>query len=63
METLATPPQLRATILILVPKILQGIFAAVGDYFTWKLAERIYEPDRRFAWTAVCRRAQRLKMC
>jgi hypothetical protein len=39
---------------------LQGIFAATGDYFTWKLAERIYGPDRSFAWTSVCRRARRL---
>jgi GPI mannosyltransferase 3 len=61
MEILAILPQSRATILIVIPKILQGIFAAIGDYFTWRLAERIYGPDHSYAWTAVCRRARRLK--
>jgi GPI mannosyltransferase 3 len=60
MESLAILPQSKAIVLIVLPKILQGIFAATGDYFTWKLAERIYGPDRSFAWTSVCRRAQRL---
>lgn len=38
-----------------MPKILQGLFAAIGDYFTWKFAERIYGCGSNSAWTAVCR--------
>lgn len=55
MESFAIHPQSKATILIVLPKILQGVFAATGDYFTWKFAERIYGRGSSFAWTAVCR--------
>jgi hypothetical protein len=33
--------------------VTQGVFAAVGDYFTWKLAERIYGHGSTEAWGAV----------
>jgi GPI mannosyltransferase 3 len=55
MESLAFTSPFKATILILMPKILQGLFAAIGDYFTWKFAERIYGRGSNSAWTAVCR--------
>jgi phosphatidylinositol glycan class B len=51
---LSVVPQMRATILVLIPKILQGICAALGDYFTWKFAERVYGRDSNVAWTTVC---------
>jgi hypothetical protein len=54
MESLAMLPQSKAAILVVLPKLLQGVFAAVGDYFTWKLAERIYGCESSsFSWTAV----------
>jgi phosphatidylinositol glycan class B len=55
MEALAFFPQFRASILVLIPKLLQGLFAAIGDYFTWKLAGRIYGRGSNSSWTAVCR--------
>ncbi|KAH6711222.1 glycosyltransferase family 22 protein [Leptodontidium sp. MPI-SDFR-AT-0119] len=35
-------PQFRAMILALLPNLVQAYFAAVGDYYTWQLAERMY---------------------
>ncbi|KAG4436254.1 hypothetical protein IFR05_008273 [Cadophora sp. M221] len=35
-------PQFRAMILAVLPNLVQAYFAAVGDYYTWQLAERIY---------------------
>jgi phosphatidylinositol glycan class B len=35
-------PQFQAMILSILPNVVQGIFAAMGDYYTWQLAERIY---------------------
>jgi GPI mannosyltransferase 3 len=32
----------RAQLLLAAPKVLQAVIAALGDYYTWKLAERIY---------------------
>jgi phosphatidylinositol glycan class B len=29
-------------ILSILPNVVQGIFAATGDYYTWQLAERMY---------------------
>lgn len=41
-------------ILVYLPRVVQGVFAAVGDFYTWKLAERIYGRGSYTAWTAVC---------
>jgi phosphatidylinositol glycan class B len=46
-------PQFRAIILIYLPKLVQALFAALGDYYTWKFAERIYGRGSYTAWTAV----------
>ncbi|KAH7409133.1 glycosyltransferase family 22 protein [Cadophora sp. MPI-SDFR-AT-0126] len=35
-------PQFRAMILAVLPNLVQAYFAAIGDYYTWQLAERIY---------------------
>ncbi|EKD14030.1 uncharacterized protein L3040_007963 [Drepanopeziza brunnea f. sp. 'multigermtubi'] len=35
-------PQFRAMILAVLPNLVQAYFAAVGDYYTWQLSERIY---------------------
>ena len=35
------------------PKTVQAVFAGLGDYYTWKLAERIYGHDSSEAWAAL----------
>lgn len=46
-------PLLTANFLIAAPKVTQAVIAAVGDYYTWKLAGRIYRPDSVVTWTTV----------
>ncbi|KAI9742264.1 MAG: glycosylphosphatidylinositol anchor biosynthesis [Claussenomyces sp. TS43310] len=45
-------PQFRAIVLVAVPRLIQGFFAAAGDYYTWKFAENIYGYGSDAAWTA-----------
>ncbi len=53
MKGLSMYPQFRAMILVYLPKVFQGIIAAYGDYYTWKLADKVYERGSNYAWTAV----------
>jgi phosphatidylinositol glycan class B len=48
-------PSYRADLLVAAPKVTQAIIAAVGDYYTWKLGERVYGAGGNEAWAAVCR--------
>ncbi|OOQ89134.1 GPI mannosyltransferase 3 [Penicillium brasilianum] len=43
----------RAELLIAGPKTAQAVIAAVGDFYTWKLATRVYGTDSRGAWTTL----------
>jgi phosphatidylinositol glycan class B len=54
MRYLSMYPQFRALILLYLPKVAQGLVAAAGDYYTWKLAEKIYGRGSNASWTAVC---------
>lgn len=47
-------PSYRAEILVAAPKITQAVVAALGDYYTWQLAERTYGVGSNEAWAAVC---------
>jgi len=47
-------PDAHAEVLIAAPKATQAIFAAVGDYYTWKLGEKVYGEGSNEAWAAVC---------
>lgn len=47
-------PATRAELLIAAPKTAQAVVAAIGDFYTWKLAVRVYGEDSRGAWTTVC---------
>ena len=38
----------------MAPKVTQAIFAALGDYYTWKLGECVYGVGSNEAWAAVC---------
>ena len=54
MKGMSTYPQFRAMILVHMPKILQGAIAGLGDFYTWKLADKVYGRGSNYAWTAVC---------
>ncbi|KAK8180320.1 Alg9-like mannosyltransferase family-domain-containing protein [Phyllosticta capitalensis] len=44
---------LRADLLIAAPKITQATFAALVDYFTWRLAEHAHGRGSRAAWASL----------
>lgn len=35
-------PAARAEVLLLAPKMLQAVFAAMMDFYTWRLASKVY---------------------
>jgi GPI mannosyltransferase 3 len=43
----------RAFILVPLPKIIQSVFAALGDFYTWRLATEIYGIESNVPWAAV----------
>lgn len=53
-STLRLTAATRAELLIAGPKITQAVIAAIGDFYTWKLATRVYGKNSRGAWTTVC---------
>ncbi|KAJ5759090.1 GPI mannosyltransferase [Penicillium odoratum] len=46
-------PSTRAELLIAAPKFAQAVLSALGDFYTWRLASRIYGEDSRGAWAAL----------
>ena len=52
-NALRLSPGSHADLLIATPKIVQAVFAAAGDFYTYKLGERIYGQGSYEAWTAV----------
>lgn len=46
-------PALRASVLAVLPKLVQACFAVLGDFYTWRLAEKVYGQGSRSAWAAV----------
>ena len=53
LEFVSCFPQFRAMIMSVLPNLVQGFFAAVGDYYTWQLAEKIYGTGSNTAQTVV----------
>lgn len=47
-------PLTAADSLIAAPKATQAFIAATGDYYTWKLAGKVYGFDSYGAWATVC---------
>ena len=39
--------------MIIAPKLVQALFAALGDYYTWRLGERVYGAGSFEAWSTV----------
>ncbi|CAG7922728.1 unnamed protein product [Penicillium olsonii] len=50
---LRVSPATRAELLIAAPKTAQAVIAAIGDFYTWKLAVRVYGNDSRGAWATL----------
>jgi phosphatidylinositol glycan class B len=46
-------PPFKAFILVTLPGALQSVFAALGDFYTWKLAMDIYGRDSNAGFAAV----------
>jgi hypothetical protein len=52
---------------MVAPKVTQSAFAAMGDWYTWRLAEKLYGQNSSAAWATVsltnlvCRPIKKLK--
>ncbi|KAI1355839.1 Alg9-like mannosyltransferase family-domain-containing protein [Xylaria sp. FL0043] len=46
-------PTVKAKWLLMAPKVLQTVFAALGDWYTWRLAERLYGSGSAAAWSVL----------
>lgn len=53
MGVLKLVPSVKATVLVALPKIIQSVFAATADFYTWKLARSLYGTNSNAAWAAV----------
>ncbi|KAK0623273.1 Alg9-like mannosyltransferase family-domain-containing protein [Immersiella caudata] len=43
----------KAFILVALPSVVQSLFAALGDFYTWRLATEIYGIESYAPWTAL----------
>lgn len=62
-DYLSISPLNRANLLLAAPKLTQALFAAVGDFYTWKLAGKVYGNYSYEAWGAVSDTAARTYIC
>ncbi|KAI4120782.1 MAG: hypothetical protein LQ341_007499, partial [Variospora aurantia] len=46
-------PMAHGELFLAAPKVTQAIIAALGDYYTWKLGERVYGRGSNEAWAAL----------
>ncbi|KAM7183467.1 GPI mannosyltransferase [Naviculisporaceae sp. PSN 640] len=53
MSALLFPPQLESFVLVVLPKVVQSVFAALGDFYTWRLATAIYGNASNVPWAAL----------
>lgn len=54
MAVLPCLPSFRASVLAVLPKLVQAGLAVLADLYTWKLAEKVYGQGSRSAWSALC---------
>lgn len=47
------PPSFETFVLEFLPKGIQSVFAALGDFYTWRLATSIFGDESNVPWTAV----------
>ncbi|KAI2637309.1 glycosyltransferase family 22 protein [Xylaria nigripes] len=48
-----TVPSVKAKWLLMAPKALQTVFAALGDWYTWRLGEKLYGSCSAAAWAVL----------
>lgn len=53
MSAVLFPPQLESLVLVVLPKIVQSVFAALSDFYTWRLATGIFGRASNVPWAAV----------
>lgn len=53
MQLLNLPVHIRANVLVAAPTALQAVFAALGDFYTWKLALNVHDRSPTVAAAAV----------
>ncbi|KAL9117934.1 MAG: hypothetical protein Q9187_005527 [Circinaria calcarea] len=52
-DGLRLSPASHAELLISTPKVVQSVFAALGDYYTWRLARKVYGRGSNEAWAVL----------
>ncbi|AEO57416.1 glycosyltransferase family 22 protein [Thermothelomyces thermophilus ATCC 42464] len=53
MSSLSLFPPFKALMLVALPRTLQAVFAALADFYTWKLAMDIYGRQSNAPWAAL----------
>ena len=53
MSLLDVVPFIKSSVLVALPKIIQSVFAAGSDFYTWKLAEKVFGANSNPAWATV----------
>ncbi|KAK0637274.1 glycosyltransferase family 22 protein [Bombardia bombarda] len=53
MSLLRFFPPLEAFLLVALPKVVQSVFAALGDFYTWRLAMDIFGRQSNAPWAAL----------
>ena len=53
MDLLRFGAPFKAVMLVAMPKTVQSVFAAVADFYTWKLATLIFGAEKNAPWAAV----------
>jgi phosphatidylinositol glycan class B len=53
LSTIALPGHYRAYALLAAPKIIQAGFAALADWYAWRLAEKLFGRNTATAWSVV----------
>lgn len=46
-------PAIRAELFVAAPKTFQAVVAALGDYYTWQLARRVFGQDSYQSWATL----------
>ncbi|KAJ5772690.1 hypothetical protein N7520_003219 [Penicillium odoratum] len=52
-SVICIPSTIRAELLIASPKTTQAVLSAIGDFYTWRLASRIYGEGSHSAWATL----------
>ncbi|KAI0128473.1 Alg9-like mannosyltransferase family-domain-containing protein [Xylariales sp. AK1849] len=53
LSTTPLPARYKAITLLAVPKVMQAGFAALGDWYAWRLAEKLFGRNSAAAWSVL----------